>query len=119
MAGTASSVVSGQPTPCSAKGGVAWCSTFRPVAREVGLQSGDEPGPGSFHVIGGSVSRLEASPVVPRRRSSVVAKEPIVPEATVPGVNVSANARSHGLSPQQVFAWRREAVQAASPLLAT
>ena len=34
-------------------------------------------------------------------------------EATVPGANVSAVARSHGLTPQQVFAWRREAVRRA------
>lgn len=34
-------------------------------------------------------------------------------EATVPGANVSAVARSHGLSPQQVFTWRRQAVRRA------
>lgn len=28
----------------------------------------------------------------------------------MPGVNVSALARAHGLSPQQVFAWRRKAL---------
>jgi len=28
-----------------------------------------------------------------------------------PGVNVSAVARAHGLSPQQVFAWRRKAIR--------
>jgi transposase len=31
----------------------------------------------------------------------------------MPGVNVSALARALGLSPQQVFAWRRKAVRAA------
>lgn len=31
----------------------------------------------------------------------------------MPGANVSAIARSHGLSPQQVFGWRREAVRRA------
>jgi transposase len=49
------------------------------------------------------VLRLEASPAVPRRRWSAAAKERIVAEASVPGANVSAIARSHGLSPQQVF----------------
>ena len=29
--------------------------------------------------------------------------------ASEPGVNVSAIARTHGLSPQQVFTWRRQA----------
>lgn len=28
-----------------------------------------------------------------------------------PGANVSAVARSHGVSPQQVFAWRRKAIR--------
>ena len=30
--------------------------------------------------------------------------------ASEPGANVSAIARTHGLSPQQVFTWRRQAV---------
>ncbi len=30
----------------------------------------------------------------------------------MPGVNVSALARAHGLSPQQVFGWRRKALTA-------
>jgi len=42
-----------------------------------------------------------------------VAKDRIIAEASVPGANVSAVARSHGLTPQQVFAWRREAVRRA------
>lgn len=77
------------------------------------MQSGHEPGPSSFRVIDGTVSRLEASPAVPRRRWSAAAKDRIVAEAMVPGANVSAVARSHGLSPQQVFTWRREAVRRA------
>ena len=77
------------------------------------MQSGHEPGHSSFQVIDGTVSRLEASPAVPRRRWSAAAKERIVAEASEPGVNVSAIARSHGLSPQQVFGWRREAVRRA------
>ena len=77
------------------------------------MQSGHEPGHSSFQVIDGTVSRLDASPAVPRRRWSAAAKERIVAEALVPGANVSAIARSHGLSPQQVFGWRREAVRRA------
>jgi len=64
-------------------------------------------------VIDGTVSRLEASPAVPRRRWSAAAKDRIVAEAMVPGANVLAVARSHGLSPQQVFTWRRDAVRRA------
>lgn len=59
------------------------------------------------------MSRLDASPAAPRRRWSAAAKERIVAEATVPGANVSAVARSHGLRPQQVFTWRRAAVRRA------
>lgn len=77
------------------------------------MQSGPEPGPSSFQVIDGSVSALEASPAMPRRRWSAAAKERIVVEASAPGVNVSAIARSHGLTPQQVFTWRRAAVRRA------
>ncbi len=77
------------------------------------MQSGHEPGHSSFQVIDGTVSRLDASPAVPRRRWSATAKERIVAEASAPGANVSAIARSHGLSPQQVFTWRREAVRRA------
>jgi transposase len=63
----------------------------------------------SFQVIDAEVSRLDASPATPRRRWSTSAKEEIVAKAMMPGVNVSALARAHGLSPQQVFGWRRKA----------
>ena len=56
---------------------------------------------------------MDASPAVPRRRWSAAAKERIIAEATMQGANVSAIARSHGLSPQQVFTWRRDAVRRA------
>jgi transposase len=44
-----------------------------------------------------------------RRRWSAEAKARIVEEAMVPGAVVSVIARRHGLTPQQVFTWRREA----------
>jgi transposase len=44
-----------------------------------------------------------------RRRWSTEAKARIVEEAMAPGAVVSAIARRHGLTPQQVFTWRREA----------
>jgi transposase len=44
-----------------------------------------------------------------RRRWSAEAKARIVQEAMAPGAVVSVIARRHGLTPQQVFTWRREA----------
>ena len=46
-----------------------------------------------------------------RRRWTVDDKARIVEETLEPGVSVSVVARRHGLTPQQVFAWRREARQ--------
>ena len=73
------------------------------------MQSGPVSGHKSFQVIDAEVSRLDASPATPRRRWSTSAKEEIVAKAMMPGVNVSALARAHGLSPQQLFGWRRKA----------
>ncbi len=74
------------------------------------MQSEHKSSTKSFELIEAEVSRLEASPETPRRRWSEAAKERIVAAAAQPGANVSAIARTHGLSPQQVFAWRRKAV---------
>ena len=74
------------------------------------MQSGPVSGHKNFQVIDAKVSRLDASPATPRRRWSTSAKEEIVAKAMMPGVNVSALARAHGLSPQQVFGWRRKAL---------
>ncbi len=57
---------------------------------------------------------LDASPARTRRTWSLAAKEMIVSEAIAPGANVSAVARGHGVSVQQVFRWRREAQKAAA-----
>jgi transposase len=73
------------------------------------LQSEHKSRTSSFEVIEAEVSRLDASPATPRRRWSAVAKDRIVAAASEPGVNVSAIARTHGLKPQQVFTWRRQA----------
>jgi len=72
------------------------------------LQSEHKSSTSSFEVIEARVSRLDASPATRRRRWSAAAKERIVAAASEPGVNVSAIARTHGLSPQQVFTWRRQ-----------
>ena len=65
------------------------------------------------------VRRIEVFTGAGRRRSwSAVEKAAIVAESAKPGVSVSAVARRHGLTPPQLFAWRRtfraEAEKAAS-----
>lgn len=56
------------------------------------------------------VRRLEIFTGAGRRRSwSTEQKAQIVAESVAGGTSVSAVARRHGLTPQQVFAWRRQA----------
>jgi transposase len=57
-----------------------------------------------FEVINGAMGR---------RRWSSDDRARILEETLVPGAVVSAVARRHGLTPQQLFAWRREARKAA------
>lgn len=79
------------------------------------MQSEHKSSTSSFEVIEAQVSRLDASPAMPRRRWSGAAKERIVAAASEPGANVSAIARAHGLRPQQVFTWRRQAASKSVP----
>lgn len=65
----------------------------------------------SFAVIEAVANRLEESPALLRRRWPAEAKRRILEETLAPGVNVSAVARAHGVSPQQLFAWRRKALR--------
>lgn len=59
---------------------------------------------------GGRVRRLELISGTGRRRQwSSDDKARIVVESLAPGATVSDVARRHGMSPQQLFAWRREA----------
>jgi transposase len=60
---------------------------------------------GTFDVL----DALEASPARTRRIWSQEARDLILAEASVPGANVSAVARAHGMSVSQLFGWRREA----------
>ena len=53
-----------------------------------------------FEVINGALGR---------RRWSTDERARILEETLAPGVSVSAVARRHGLTPQQLFTWRREA----------
>lgn len=49
-----------------------------------------------------------------RRRFSADDKSRIIEETLAPGAVVSEIARRHGLTPQQVFGWRRQSRQVAS-----
>jgi len=75
------------------------------------LQSAPKSRLETFAVIEAVANRLEESPPVLRRRWSAEAKARILEEALAPGANVSAVARTHGVSSQQVFAWRRKAIR--------
>jgi transposase len=68
----------------------------------------------SFQVIDAVAEPLEVSPGAPRRRWSAAARDRILAEAMAPGANVSAVARAHGLKPQQLFGWRRQAMSGAA-----
>ena len=61
------------------------------------------------------VRRLEVITGTGRRRQfSEEAKARIIEETLVPGAVVSEIARRHGLAPQQLFTWRRQARRAAA-----
>ena len=73
----------------------------------------------TFAVIEAVANRLEASPALLRRRWSDEAKARILEVALAPGANVSAVARAHDVSPQQVFAWRRKAIRSGEIVVLT
>src|ERR1700758_4516695 len=64
----------------------------------------------SFEVLTASPVRLSSSPARSYRSWSDEEKVRIVGETLVAGANVSAIARSNGLDPSQLFAWRRKAM---------
>jgi transposase len=61
------------------------------------------------------VRRIEVITGGGRRRWTVDEKAQIVSETLESGAVVSVIARRHGLSPQQLFAWRREARKRTAP----
>lgn len=63
----------------------------------------------SFEVLTASPVRLSNSPARSYRSWSDEEKTRIVGETLVAGANISAIARSNGLDPSQLFAWRRKA----------
>ena len=64
----------------------------------------------NFEVITAAAERLSVSPGRRYRTWSREEKERVVGETFLPGANVSAIARTHGLDPSQLFAWRRKAL---------
>lgn len=65
----------------------------------------------------GEVRRFEViTGVIGRRRWSADDRARILEETLTPGAVVSEVARRHGLTPQQLFTWRREARKAAETL---
>lgn len=65
------------------------------------------PTHGSLQLIEAVVERLDGAPLGERRRWSDEFKAQAVAAALVPDVNVSALARRLGISPPQLFGWRR------------
>jgi transposase len=65
----------------------------------------------SFHVLEAVPQRLEVGPAQARRRWSTQAKMALVEATLKPGANVSAIARQAGISPAQLFGWRRKALE--------
>ena len=66
------------------------------------------PATGSLQLVEAVIERYEGAPVARRRRWSDDFKEQAVTAALEPGVNVSALARRLGITPPQLFGWRRE-----------
>lgn len=65
----------------------------------------------SFQLIEAVVDRLDGAPVCRRRRWSDEFKARAVAATLDPDVNISAAAREMGISPSQLFGWRRQAMR--------
>jgi len=65
------------------------------------------PATGSLQLVEAVIDRFDGAPVGERRRWSDEFKGQAVAAALEPGVNVSALARRLGISPPQLFGWRK------------
>jgi transposase len=65
----------------------------------------------SFQLIEAVIDRLDGAPLVPRRRWSHDFKARAVAATLVSGANISGIARELGISPAQLFGWRRQAMR--------
>ncbi|WP_331375527.1 transposase [Sinorhizobium chiapasense] len=77
--------------------------------------SAPSSGTRTFRKIEAVAERLEGAPRQLRRRWSDEFKAQAVAEALEPGASVSAIAHRIGIHPSQLFAWRRDARNDASP----
>ena len=77
--------------------------------------------PRSIQLIEAVAERFDGAPVSSRRRWSDEFKAEAISASLEPGVNISAVARRMGISPAQLFAWRRQArdMASAAPSTAT
>lgn len=66
------------------------------------------PATGSLQLVEAFVERLDGAPVGERRRWSDEFKAQAVTAALEPGISVSALARRLGISPPQLFDWRKD-----------
>ena len=65
------------------------------------------PATGSLQLVEAVIEQFDGAPVAERRRWSDEFKAQAVAAALEPGVNVSALARRLGVSPSQLFGWRK------------
>ena len=68
-------------------------------------------GDSNFHLIEAVVDRFDGAPMGRRRRWSDAFKARAVAATLDPDVNISAAAREMGISPSQLFGWRRQAMR--------
>ena len=69
------------------------------------------PATGKLQLVEAVIERFDGAPVGERRRWSDEFKAQAVAAALEPGVNVSALARRLGISPPQLFGWRKAFVK--------
>ncbi|MQT15278.1 transposase [Segnochrobactrum spirostomi] len=80
---------------------------------------GSMPADRTFHVIEAVVDRSDELGATLRRRWPGEFKERAAAASLVPGTNVSPVARQMGISPSQLFGWRRQALAKGTEIATT